>query len=201
MADRISLGHIANFVDLLNRFRQVRRAVLVNGEDRWENDVEHSYHLAMLAWYIVTAEGLPLDINKVITYALIHDFVEVHAGDVPFNAGEELRAGKAEREHEASKTLRRDLPEFAGLHESIEKYEKREDPESRFVYALDKLQPMLQIYVDGGRTWKRNNVTLIETVAYKESRVAVSPEVAAWYSELIKELRLRESELFPVSNG
>ena len=196
MSDTLSLERLTKFIDLLNRFRQVRRIVLVNGEDRWENDVEHSYHLAMLAWYTISAEHLPLNTDKAIAYALIHDFVEVHAGDVPFNAPEEVRAGKKEREHQASLTLQRDTPEFGDLHTYISQYEKQTDPESRFIYALDKLQPILQIYADNGRTWKQKGTLLSDIITYKKEKIATSLEVSTWYDSLIRELRAREPELF-----
>lgn len=197
MPDALSLDHLMKFIDLLNRFRQVRRVVLVNGEDRWENDVEHSYHLAMLAWYTISAEKLPLDAGKAMMYALIHDLVEVYAGDVPLHASPEVRAGKEERERKAALTLQKELPEFSDLHAAITDYTAHADPEAKFVYALDKLQSTLQIYTDNGRTWRRVGTLLSDMIAYKEAKIAVSSPVHAWYDMLIKELRAREPELFP----
>ena len=65
-----SLDNILSFADFLNRFRAVERALRVNGQNRHENDVEHSYQLGMLAWYIVSSNNLPLDAGKVIRGAL-----------------------------------------------------------------------------------------------------------------------------------
>ena len=197
MSDSSTIERLTAFISLLNRFRQVRRAVLVNGEDRWENDVEHSYHLAMLVWYAINSEKLPLDATKAVAYALIHDFVEIHAGDVPLHASPEVRAGKDERERQAALTLKADMPEFPDLHDMIERYTAKSDSESRFVYALDKLQPMLQIYNDGGRTWKQSGTLLSEMTAHKTDKIAVSPDVRVWYDDIVRELRAREPEFFP----
>ena len=70
------------------------------------------------------------------------------------------------------------------------------DKESRFVYALDKVEPILSIYVDGGRTWKEKKITIQMLVDYKKDKVAVSPEVEACFYDLIALLRDNEQRLF-----
>lgn len=185
------------FSELLNKFRSVERAVLVNGEDRMENDVEHSYFLAMLAWYIADANKLDLDKNLLLKYALIHDFVEVHAGDTYiYSEDEAYKKSKIERESKAMKKLKEDVREFNELHELIEEYEKKKDRESRFIYALDKIQPVINIYLDGGKTWKLKNITLKMLVDHKKEKVRISSEVETYFDELIALLGGREKELF-----
>ena len=75
----LDLQKILGFTRLLNKFRQVRRTIRVNSEERLENDVEHSYYLGMLAWYIADSHNLSLDKDLVLKYALVHD-VELAEG-------------------------------------------------------------------------------------------------------------------------
>lgn len=191
-----NLSGILNIVRLLNQFRLVERSMRVNNAERFENDVEHSYSLAFLAWYIIADTKLDLDRDLVLKYSLIHDLVEVYAGDTYFAAGEEERGTKVQREKDAALRLEKEIPEFAELHELIEQYEAREDKESRFVYALDKIQPMLNIYTDGGRTWKEKGVTIDMLVEHKKEKVAVSPEIEVYFNDLIAILREEEKMLF-----
>ncbi|OGZ11869.1 MAG: hypothetical protein A3D67_00300 [Candidatus Lloydbacteria bacterium RIFCSPHIGHO2_02_FULL_51_22] len=196
----LDLSKILNFVGLLNMFRHVERVVLANGEKRWENDVEHSYHLAMLAWYIAESHALPLNRDLLVRYALVHDLVEVYAGDTYiYTTNQSEKDSKKAREEKAAVELRENFPEFSGLHELIHQYEKREDKESRFVYALDKIQPILNIYMDGGRTWKEKEVTIQMLVDAKKHQVALSPEVSACFEELVMLLKKDEEKLFTVA--
>ena len=81
MDEKINLKNIIKFVNLLNKFRQVERVIHSNGKDRMENDVEHSYQLAMLSWYIISTNNLDLNLDLILKYSLVHDLVEVYAGD------------------------------------------------------------------------------------------------------------------------
>lgn len=167
------------------------------GEDRLENDAEHSYQLAMTAWYLNNSEQLKLDTGLLLGYALVHDLVEVHAGDTyayTRDAGE--RESKEAREAAAAEQIAADFPEFPELHELLRRYEERADREARFIYALDKLLPILNIYQDSGRSWHREGVTLQMIRDYKTSKVAVSPEVEPYFQELMAILESQPS-LFP----
>lgn len=193
----VSLGELLKFTRLLNGFRQVTRAVHANGEERFENDVEHSYQLAMLGWYIVKAGNMPLQAESVLKYALVHDLVEIYAGDTyTYTDDWEELASKPAREEAARLRLKKELPEFPELHALIERYERKEDPESKFVYALDKLQPILNIYLNDGRTWKEKNITLEMLVLRKREKIAVSSDIAAYFKDIIAVLEKESTRLF-----
>jgi len=192
------LDRIFEFLRLLHAFQQVKRRVFANGEDRLENDAEHSYQLAMAAWYLIESGNLPLDKGKAMRYALVHDLVEVYAGDTYVHAPEEERRGKAEREAEALKRLEGEFPECAGLFEAIHMYEKREDAESRFVYALDKAIVPMNLYLDGGRTWRAHGVTFKMVLENKTDKVKVSPEIEKIFYEVLALLETEKDKLFPV---
>ena len=197
MKSRGKLSTLFDFVRLTHVFQKVTRVVLVNGEERFENDAEHSYQLALIAWYLVAHNKHHLEVNKVVLLALTHDLVEAYAGDTYTFAEPEILARKKEREEEAIKLLKKNFPEFSSLHKVINEYEKRETPESKFVYALDKLLPMINIYLDNGRTWQKEGISLEQLLANKTTKVHLSPELVSYYEELISLLK-KEEYLFPI---
>lgn len=188
---------LLQFTKLLDEFRAVERVLRVTGQDRYENDTEHSYNLAMLAWYIVSSTKTNLDTDKVIRYALVHDFLEVYAGDTYIYSEDAAHlASKHEREAAAIVKLRETLSEFPELHDTIDTYEARGDAESRFVYALDKIEPVLHMYLDGGRTWKEAGIGFDRVYESKKDKVSLSPEIKPYFEELMALLKLKEKELF-----
>jgi len=188
---------IINFLKLLNKFRDVKRVIYVKGSDRYENDVEHSYNLAMLSWYIINNSNLKLNLELVLKYCLVHDLVEVYAGDTPiYTKDKEYKNNKEEREAEAAKKISKEFPEFGNLHELIEKYEKKEDPESKFVYALDKLEPALVIYLDDGRTWKELGINIEMIKNEKEKKVEISDVVKKYFGDFLELIEKDKDKLF-----
>ncbi len=192
----MELGRIFAFMGLLSQFQRIDRQIMRHGEDRLENDAEHSYQLAMAAWYINDSEQLGLDASRLVRYALAHDLVEVYAGDTFAYASAEERASKETREAAAAERIAREFPEFSDLHAIIHEYESRANREARFVYALDKLLPVISIYLDEGRTWHLNGVTLQMIRDHKTEKIALSPEVEPYFAELVSVLESQPS-LFP----
>lgn len=193
----MSLDRLLSFSRLLTQFGLVKRAVRIPKTEVWENDVEHSYHLAMMAWYIVDSNKLSLNKDLILKYALIHDLVEVHAGDTyVYSKDIEHVASKKDREHKAALKLQRDIPEFADLHSYIEDYEARKDDESVFLWTLDKLLPILLGYEDGGRTWREQKLSLQILIDKKAPQVALCPEIQKYFDDFIALLRKHEETLF-----
>ena len=166
-------------------------------EGRKENDAEHSYQLAMVAWYILSVGKYDLDKDLVIKYALTHDFVEIYAGDTWFYRSEAEDESKKEQEEKSAKKLKSDIPEFEDFHKSIREYEQQSDKESRFVSALDKILPVMNIYLDGGDNWKEHKVTLDELIENKTPRIAISPEIEPYYNELVAVLKENKHMFHP----
>jgi putative hydrolase of HD superfamily len=132
-----------------------------------------------------------------LKYALVHDLVEVYAGDTyVFSNDQEHLDGKIGREYEALVRLKKEFPLCDNILSLVDRYEKRDDRESRFVYALDKIQPVIQIYLDQGRIWKEKNVTFQMFLEYKKDKVALSPEIKPYFDELVVLLKEKEKELF-----
>jgi len=170
---------------LLQSFNEIDRRVHRNhgGKMRHENDTEHSYNLTMTAWFL-TPHFPELDKDLLIRYALVHDLVEVHAGDTYIYGSNEELSTKAEREKVAAEKLHKDWPDFSEMHELIEDYEARANPEARFVYALDKIMPIMLIYIHEGYTWQKEGITAEQLHANKYDKVKLSPEVLPYYDEL-----------------
>lgn len=185
----------------MHKFRSIERSLLVRNSERSENDVEHSYSLAMLAWYLNETYQINLDSDKLFKYALAHDLVEVYAGDTYFyHNNDQVLKDKLQKELEAAHKIKEEFPDFLELHKIIEQYESRADAESKFIYALDKMEPVLNIYLDKGRTWRKNNVTLEMLETAKTSKVSIDPTINKIFKELVQKLKEEESELFDKTN-
>ena len=179
------IHRILELQQLLLTFSQVDRVLerKHGGNYVHENDTEHSYNLAMTAWFL--APHFPeLDRDVLIRYGLVHDLVEVHAGDTDIYAPAHIIATKKSREEEAAQKLRSDWADFPEIHDLIERYEERADAEARFIYALDKIMPMMQIYINEGHTWKVGGITVAKLHAVKADKVVLSPEIKPYYDEL-----------------
>lgn len=182
---------------LLQSFNEIDRRVhrRQGDEMRPENDTEHSYNLAMTAWYL--APHFPeLDQDLLIRYALVHDLVEIHAGDTYIYGSHKELSTKVDREKQAAERLLKDWADFPEMHELIEKYETKANAEARFVYALDKIMPIMLIYNHEGYTWKKEGITTQQLHANKLDKVAISPEILGYYEQL-HDLLLASPEFIP----
>lgn len=148
---------ITKLIGLLIDFQAVERNIPIPKLSRQENDAEHSYNLAMAAWVIICQDSLPLNLDLVIKYALVHDFVEVYAGDA-FALDDYQVAKKPHKEHLAFMKLQDDklTEEFAKL---IERYERMDDEESKFIYGLDKLMPAFTLIHGNVPLWRKYDLT------------------------------------------
>jgi putative hydrolase of HD superfamily len=188
-----SLLQFARFTHLTHKVERVAR---IPGETRYANTVEHSYQLTLFAWYLIEKEKLSLNRDLVIKYALVHDLVETYAGDT-YIYDTVAKETKEEREHEAQQRIASEFPEFGDLHTHIKAYEAREDPESCFVYALDKIIDPINIYLDDGKLWHEKNITLTSVLENKIKKVEIDPTISKYFSELVKIFKEKEAFLFP----
>lgn len=144
---------------LISGLSKVERNHHILGSDRSENDVKHSYTVAMLCWYLYDKLNLKLDLSKVLKYALIHDFVEVYAGDVNTFASKADRQKKIETEAIALKKLVKDLEKFPDMANKLEAYENKTDEEAEFVWIVDKIQSLILGDLDDWRPYKKKNIS------------------------------------------
>lgn len=161
-----------------------------------ENDAEHSFQLAFIAWYLVEKEKLPLNKEKVLLYAMCHDIVEVYAGDVMFYRTKKENDQKMTQEKDALNKLKQEYDYFPALAETISAYESKSDEESKFIYALDKILPIMNIQLDEGRSWHLHNISFEELYNAKLKKVTSDPVVQKYFI-LIVEVLKKNTHLFP----
>jgi putative hydrolase of HD superfamily len=183
------------FMRLLHAFQNVERVAYAPDLARRENDVEHSYLLAMLSWYLMDSLDLPYSKEKVLSYALAHDIHEVHAGDTFIFDTKALETKQA-REEEARERILYEVPEFPDLHATISAYEERKDPEAAFVYAVDKLIPLITNYIQHGKMWKDSQVSYEELFAHKRAKIGEQKEIRDLLEQFIGEMEVRWPEYF-----
>ena len=137
----------------------VRRTRLVDGS-RLENSAEHSWHLALLAVLLADTAAPEVDSARVVRMLLVHDIVEVEAGDT-FAYDVDANLGRDERERLAAERTFGLLPRGQGgeLRALWEEFEAGETPDARFAVALDRFQPLLLNFYGGGGSWLEHGVT------------------------------------------
>lgn len=159
------LARQLRFVVEIDRLKSVlRRTSLLDGS-RHENSAEHSWHIALAALLLAEHAAEPVDVGRVIRMLLVHDVVEIDAGDTYAYDPEGYR-DKEERERAAAERLFGLLPEDQEreMHALWEEFEAGESAEARFANAVDRLQPMIHNYVTEGKAWREHGVTRDQVV-------------------------------------
>ena len=150
------------FLVEIDKLKLVKRQTrLLSDPSRQENDAEHSWHLALYVMILKEySNAQDLDWLKVIKLVLIHDLVEIYAGDV-FVYDQERLAGKKDRETAAANQLFAILPndQQQEIYSLWEEFENRSTPEARFAAVVDRLQPFLHNYFSDGGTWLQAKAT------------------------------------------
>jgi len=189
-------NQLIDFIKFTHEFREIIRTARTPYGTRNENDTEHSYQIAMLAWFLIEQDNLKLNKELCFMYALAHDLVEVYAGDT-YIFDNKSKSSKIKRERTALKKIKKRFPKFKNLGHIIEKYEEKSDEESKFIYTLDKIVTPIQIYLEKGKLWHENNVSFTELVEYKNKKVATFPPVNKYWLEILNEITKNRKKLFP----
>ncbi len=148
------------FLKEIDRLKSVVRLSPLIDRSRRENSAEHSWHLALYALVLAQHAAGSVDVLRVVKMLLIHDIVEIDAGDVPFHIPA-THAGQAERERLAAERIFGLLPEAQAteFHELWLEFEAAESDDAKFAKALDRFQPMLHNAATDGGTWVECEVT------------------------------------------
>jgi putative hydrolase of HD superfamily len=173
------------FVVEVDRLKTVLRASTLASAARRENDAEHSWHLALMVLVLAEYADEPIDVGHTVRLVIVHDLVEIYAGDTPLY-NDALRVDQVERELAAADRLFTLLPaeqatEFRALWDE---FEARATPEARFAKAVDRLEPNLLNWMASGGTWLTPGVT-VDTV---RSRTAEIGQTSAALGEVIDAL-------------
>jgi putative hydrolase of HD superfamily len=149
------------FVTEVGRLKGVLRQTRLAGLDRRENSAEHSWHLALMALALAEHAPAGTDLNRVIGMVLIHDLVEVDAGDLFAYADQAAQDRQDQAERAAADRIFALLPadQAMTLRRLWDEFTERRSREARFARALDRLQPMLENLAAGGGTWQEHHIT------------------------------------------
>lgn len=176
------------FIVEVDRLKGVlRQTSLIDGSRR-ENSAEHSWHLALAALALAEHAPAGTDLLRVVRMALVHDVVEIDAGDTfCYDAGAHL--DKEERETRAAERIFGVLPpdQAAEMHALWEEFEAGETPDARFAVALDRLQPLLVNFNGGGGTWKLHGITRAQVLRRMAPIEQGAPGVWPWVERVIEE--------------
>ena len=194
-----SLSKQIDFILEIDRLKSVVRRASLLDRSRRENTAEHSWQIALMAILLAEYADPPVDINHVVAMLLVHDLVEIDAGDTPIY-DEQARATQSERERRAADRIFGLLPHDQGqrLRALWEEFEAHETPEARFAKAMDRLQPLLNNYFTNGSTWKELGVTQEQVIAINQPIAIASPQLWAYAQELIKDA-VRQGYLPPAN--
>jgi len=176
-ADR--LARQLAFLIECDRLKSVVRQTLNADARRQENSAEHSWAVCLFAMTLAEHSSVPIDVARVIRMLLVHDVVEIDAGDT-FAYDTAGLADQHEREARAADRLFGLLPpdQAAEFRALWEEFEAQETPEARFAMTVDRLQPMLLNCLTEGAAWRRHGVTHAQ-VLQRNARMA-SGSVALW---------------------
>ena len=153
----------------IDKEKNIFRQTHLSGHGRNENDAEHAWHMAIMAYLLQEYSNEPVEIAKVMLMCLIHDIVEIDAGDTYAYDAEGLKTQKA-RENAAKERIFSLLPEEqkAELTALFDEFEDGETQESKFAHAMDNLQPLILNNSNGGGDWREHQVTAEQV--YKRQR-------------------------------
>ena len=145
----------------IDKVKSIFRQTHLSNNGRNENDAEHSWHMAVMAYLLKEYANEEIDIAKVMLMCLIHDIVEIDAGDTYAYDAERLKTQKT-REDAAKERIFSILPEEQAqeLIEIFDEFEAYETPESKFAHAMDNIQPLILNDSNNGGDWRAHNVTV-----------------------------------------
>lgn len=165
-----------DFILEIDKEKNILRQTHLSGHGRRENDSEHAWHMAIMAYLLRDYANTSVDITKVMLMCLIHDIVEIDASDTYAYDAEGLKTQKA-REDAAKERIFSLLPEDQ-KKELVALFDEFEDfttPESKFAHAMDNLQPLLLNNSNGGGDWREHGVSA-EQVYGRQKKTALGSE-------------------------
>ena len=171
------------FIKEIDKLKYIQRRTKLINSDRNENDAEHSWHLAMMAIILAQHSNVEIDLLKVVKMVLIHDIVEIDAGDT-FIYDTAKNHTNTDEELLAARRIFGILPQEQSeeLIAIWEEFEAGESAEAKFARTMDRLEPLLQNVSNNGGTWKEFNVDYQKV--YDKKKVMENGSVTIWsYAE------------------
>ena len=172
----------------IDKEKNIFRQTSLSGQGRKENDAEHAWHMAIMAYLLREYANESVDITRVILMCLIHDIVEIDAGDTYAYDEEDLKSQKL-REAAAKERIFSLLPadQKAELSALFDEFEAYETPEAKFAHAMDNLQPLILNHSNDGGDWREHGVTRSQILGRHRKTRWGSQEIGAYSEALIEE--------------
>jgi putative hydrolase of HD superfamily len=182
------LAQQLEFIREVDRLKSVLRQTPLLDQSRQESDAEHCWEVALMAVLLAGYADPPVQVHRVVVMLLVHDLVEIDAGDT-FIYDDQAVATQKRRERTAADRIFGLLPAEQGAELRVlwEEFEAQESAEARFAKAMDRLQPLLHNYLTGGGTWRAPGVTQERVVARKELIGLAAPELWTYARGLIED--------------
>lgn len=157
------------FILEVDKLKDIIRQTYISSGQRKETDAEHSFSLALMVLLLSEYSNEPIDVQRTMMMTLVHDIVEVDAGDT-YAYDDTLNVTKREREVKAASRIFNMLPKDQAvyLRELWDEFEALETPESKFANAIDKIQPMLLNDFTDGRAWREHEVKISKILKRNE---------------------------------
>ncbi len=176
------------FVLEIDKEKNIFRQTHLSGHGRNENDAEHAWHMAIMAYLLKEYANEKVDIARVMIMCLIHDIVEIDAGDTYAYDSAGLATQKA-REDAAKERIFSILPEDQKkeLTALFDEFEENETPEARFAHAMDNLQPLTLNNSNDGGDWREHNVTSEQVYGRQKKTKLGSEKLYELTDEILKE--------------
>jgi putative hydrolases of HD superfamily len=184
------------FIIEIDKIKHIFRKNFLMDGSRNENDAEHSWHLAIMAILLSEHCNEKIQVSKVIKMVLVHDLVEIYAGDT-YCYDDKANEDKCDREQQSAARLFSILPEDQGneLRSLWEEFEAKKTPEAKFACALDRLQPLIHNYLNKGNTWLENGIDSGRVLKRNEAAKEIAPSIWEYINSLIKDAE--EKGYFP----
>jgi putative hydrolase of HD superfamily len=179
------------FLTEADKMKSVLRQTILTDKSREENDAEHSWHFALMALTLYEYAGIDgVDINRVIKMALVHDLVEIYAGDT-FAYDANGYESKEKREKDAADKLFSMLPDAqASEYRSLwEEFDLMETPDALYASAVDRFQPFLNNYLTDGHTWVKHGVTAEQVYKRMDPIKTALPELWEFIEFVVRDSR------------
>ena len=179
----------------IDKEKNIMRQTHLSGHGRNENDAEHAWHMAIMAYLLREYANEEVDITKVMLMCLIHDIVEIDAGDTYAYDSEGLATQK-EREDKAKERIFSLLPEDQKneLISLFDEFEKYETPEAKFAHSMDNFQPLILNNSNDGGDWKEHGVTS-KQVYGRQSKTRLGSEKIYEITDQIVQENIRKGNL------
>jgi putative hydrolase of HD superfamily len=175
------------FIAEVDKSKNIFRRTKIHDGSRRENDAEHAWHLALMAFLLSEySADSDIDLLKVMKMCIIHDIVEIDAGDT-FCYDAAANMDKLEREQKAARRIFGILPEEQGgeLKTLWEEFDAMETPEARFAASLDRVQPVLLNYLNKGGTWQEHGISKAQVIDRNKHIEKGAPKLWEFISGLI----------------